>query len=100
MEVDVQYYADVNATPARDDEATIVPRSRLAETQVFFMQQQQEKKQYEEHMNLARFAEERGSSQFNYGIVVGSSVGAAAALAAVYAMSKCGKASIDDYQRV
>jgi len=51
-------------------------------------------------MNLAKFAEERGSSQFNYGVLVGSSVGAATALGAVYAMSRCGKASVDDFYRV
>jgi len=51
-------------------------------------------------VNLAKFAEEKSSSQFSHGVVIGSSVGAAASLAAIYAMSKCGKASVDDFHRV
>ena len=55
--------------------------------------------EWTEAMNLSKSAQESGS-QFNYGVVIGSSFGAAATLGAIIAMSKCSKGHIDDYQRV
>ena len=54
-----------------------------------------------ELLNLAKKAQKnQGQNQFNNGLIIGSSVGAAAALGAIFAMSKCSKNnSIDDFQR-
>lgn len=54
-----------------------------------------------ELLNLAKKAQKnQGQNQFNNGLIIGSSVAAAAALGAIFAMSKCSKNnSIDDFQR-
>jgi len=50
-------------------------------------------------LSLAKAAQ-NDESRFNYGLVVGTSVSAAAALGAIVAMSKCKQnSSIDDFQR-
>lgn len=50
-------------------------------------------------LNLAKAAQ-NDEGRFNYGMVIGSSVGVAAALGAIFTMSKCKQnSSIDDFQR-
>ena len=51
-------------------------------------------------VNLAASSSAANDSQYTSGVAVGASVGVVAALGALYAISKCNKGSVDDFQRV